>query len=713
MRYDCPIGFAIFIQRGGRSMQYAIPGDVLRFARTEARMQQATLAKALDTNGTFVSRLEKSGAVDPAFAERYLKAVGSTTAAEVLEYYNRPWTVLDSPSFLHPDREHLWRVEQTLQQLIAFEQSDQNHPILASTISALRDDLMSVLRYLERLDHVIAWVGDIGVGKTTALAFATRLVTSDGKGQPRSVFPVGSGRVTVCETVIKTASAFGVAVDPLDEDAIRALVRDLVAGVAGGQTTVPAELVKLLRNMSGYKVHREPVGDNFETRDKIALALAAGEDQATLVDKIVAAMDLPLRRETSVAVSEDDEGGMQWLAQTIARINSGTDPRFSVPRRITVLVPSDALRSSGELSIVDTKGVEATTQRPDLRGYLDDPRTLVVLCSKFPDAPNATVQRILRENEEAGSDATALNRVVLLVLPRQDEPLQVVQDGEAASSRLLGCAIRRDEINDALSGAGLPRIAVSFYDAHADKPDAVWAFLREQTARMRQVYIDRLDRAACDVAELVTDVRVVKTREARRSLEDRFERLADRIESLPNVRRPAHQNLIEQLRASHQSSVAASMVRRGDWLNFSVLHILGVGVRQDANLRSTDHISRVEHALEEAEAEYTDLAAVRAILASIRDRLAKWRQEFLGQAQSIGADGFKELLFNQRQLWADSVARYGTYVPGYKNDLAAIWQNFFEGSEPDEARKAVEARLAEAWASMVVEPLRAAIRAEG
>jgi hypothetical protein len=85
----------------------------------------------------------------------------------------------------------------------------------------------------------------------------------------------------------------------------------------------------------------------------------------------------------------------------------------------------------------------------------------------------------------------------------------------------------------------------------------------------------------------------------------------------------------------------------------------------------------------------------------------------LGQAQSIGADGFKELLFNQRQLWADSVSRYGTGEAGYKVHLAAIWQRFFEGSEPDEARKAVEARLTEAWASMVVEPLRAAIRAEG
>lgn len=692
-------------------MQFSIPGDVLRHARDQAGIKQGVLAKTLDTNSTLVSRLEKGGPVEPAFAERYLQALGSELSEAILEYYGRSWINLDPPSFLHPDREHLWRIEKAVQDLAQFEQSPQNHPILAPTITALRDDLSAVLRYLERLDHVIAWVGDIGVGKTTALAHAARLLTPDGKGQLRSVFPVGSGRVTVCETVIKTAPAFGVAVDPLGEDAIRALVRDLVTGIAGGQSAVPAEISRVLRNMSGYLAPKVAVGDDFETRDTIATALAAGEDQATLVDKIIAAMDLPSRRETSLAVSEDTDDGMQWLAKTIGRINSGLDPRFSVPRRITVLVPSDSLKAAGDLSIVDTKGVETITQRPDLRGYIDDPRTLVVLCSKFPDAPNATVQRVLRENEEAGSDSAKLQRVALLVLPRNDEPLQVLNESDAPMSRALGCAMRRDEIGHALSGAGLPRIAVSFYDAHLDKPDTVWNSLRDQIGRMRAVYVDRLDRTVRDVAELIADVQVVKTRGARRSLEEAFDRLVDRIGSLPGVRRQAHQNLVDQLAASHQSSVAASMVRHGDWPNFSMLHILGVGVRQDANLRSTEHFSRIEHVLEDTELAYADLAAVRAVIGSLRDRVARWRQDFLLQALSIGSDAFKDLLLSQPNLWKDSTDRYGTGVPGYKKDLAGLWQAFFETEVPDEARAAVEARLSEAWSSVIIEPLVAATRA--
>ncbi|WP_158278022.1 helix-turn-helix domain-containing protein [Caulobacter endophyticus] len=692
-------------------MRFSIPGDVLRHAREQAGVKQSALAKTLDTNGTFVSRLEKGGAVDPTFAVRYLQALASPVAEEVLEFYGRSWVKLDPPSFLHPDREHLWRVEETLQTLEAFEQSPQNHPILAPTITALRDDLSFVLRYLERLDHVIAWVGDIGVGKTTALAHAARLVSPDAKGQLRSVFPVGSGRITVCETVIKTAPAFGVAVEPLAEDAIRDLVQDLVQGVAGGQSAVPAEIARVLRNLSGFRAPKVMVGDDFETQDSIAIALAGGEEPATLTDKIIAAMDLPSRRETSLALSEDSEDGLQWLSRTIAKINSGQDPRFSVPRRITVLVPSDSLKAAGDLSIVDTKGVETITQRPDLRGYIDDVRTLVVLCTKFPDAPNATVQRVLRENEEAGSDAAERQRVAMLVLPRGDEPLQVSNEGEPAESRAVGCAVRRDEIRQALSGAGLPKINVSFYDAHLDRPEVVWASLRDQISLMRGVYVGRLDRSVRAVNEMVANVDLVKTRGARKSIENAFDRLIERVQVLPNVRRPAHQNLIDQLTASHQSSVAASMARRGDWQNFSVLHILGVGVRQDANLRSSDHFGRIEHALEDAEQEYADLPDVRAVISSLRDRLAKWRQDFLTQTLSIGSDAFKLTLQNQPGLWTESTGRYGTGVPGYKKDLAVIWQDFFQTAAPDDARAAVEARLAEAWLSTIVEPLRAATRA--
>jgi len=228
---------------------------------------------------------------------------------------------------------------------------------------------------------------------------------------------------------------------------------------------------------------------------------------------------------------------------------------------------------------------------------------------------------------------------------------------------------------------------------------------------MRNVHVARLNRSAQAVAELIADVDLVKTRGARRSIEEDFDRLVDRISKLPDVRRPAHQNLINQFDAGHQSSVAASMVRRGNWPNFSILHILGVGVRQDATLRSQDHFARIKHVLEDTEQKYAELADVRAMIGSLRDRIETWRQDFLAQALSIGSDAFKSVLANESSLWANAKARYGTGVPGYKRDLASMWQSFFETSTPDAARAAIETRLADAWMSTIVARLVRATRA--
>ena len=62
---------------------------------------------------------------------------------------------------------------------------------------------------------------------------------------------------------------------------------------------------------------------------------------------------------------------------------------------------------------------------------------------------------------------------------------------------------------------------------------------------------------------------------------------------------------------------------------------------------------------------------IRAMIGSLRDRIATWCQDFLTQALSIGSDAFKTVLADQGKIWADACARYRTGVPGYKRDLAA------------------------------------------
>jgi len=695
-------------------MARPIPSEVLKYVRESAKLSQASLAENMKTVASVLSKLEKAEEAEPEIAERYLSSVGTPLADEVLEFYNRDWQHNAPPTYLHPNREELWVVDRALTELTEFELSPRNDPILKGPIDLLRTELRTAAAYLQRRDHVVAWVGDIGVGKTTALAHAVGLLVGDGRSQRKPAFPVGSGRTTVCETAIRVAPTFGIAVDALEDDQVMRLTRDLVTSVAPGASGVgvPSEVNRVLRNMAGMKTSSVEVSeDEFDTIDPISDLLANGLSIDETVDRVVSAMRLSDRKERQLVLPEGSDEGLSWLSKTVSQINNGTDERFGVPRRITVLMPSARLNADGQiLSVIDTRGVEGVTQREDLTELGDDVRTLVVLCTKFSDAPNASVQRHLQDSQEGGSDASERNRQCILVLPRGDEALQVPGFDAPIASRAQGYSVRRKDVAQALVKAKLPPTKTYFFDAHNDDADKVWSSLRLQIGQMRAVYADRVSSAAAGVSNLIENVDVVKTAEARRGIEEAVDRLLPGITNLPSIKRQPHQHLIDQIATAHHSSVAASINRGGDWSNFPVTHILGSGVRIDANLRVLDHVSRIHHRLDDLERQYEELGDVVQSLQAVRSLVAEGRQEFLTSCLSIGRDAYGTLLSTEKDVWATASARYGEGA-GYRRDLASIWRDFFESSAPTSTVNSINGRLEKSWETHILEPLRKATRA--
>jgi hypothetical protein len=694
-------------------MRTPIPADVLRYVREANNMSQSILAKKMGTVASVLSKLEKADEAEPEIAERYLTAVGSDLAQEVENYYRRDWLQQPPPSFLHPDREALWVIDQALKTLQQFEMETQD-PILRGPIDLLRGELHASEAYLRRRDHTVAWVGDTGVGKTTALSYAVDLLVGDGRSGKRPAFPVGPGRTTVCEMAIRVAPTFGILVDAIDEDDVVRLARDWVSGLAPGAAGVgvSAEIGRLLRNMAKLKTTTTMVGDELVTKDPVVDLLNDGLGIDEVTDRVIALMALKERTERQIILPEGSDDGLAWVSRLVTDINSGQDPRFGVPRRVTVLMPSKNLNADGQqLSIVDTRGVEGVTQRPDLNIHSDDTRALVVLCTKFADAPNATVQRHLRESVEAASDAIQRHRRCILVLPRGDEALEVPGSDGPVSSREEGYAYRRKEIELALVNAQLPSIPVYFFDARNDESDKIWARLRGQIAQMRNGYAQRGATAADGVRDLIDNVDGVRTLEARREIEQEIVRLLEDVTPLTGNVRPAYLNLIEQMAIGHHSSIAASVHRRGAWDNFQFAHILGNGVRIDANLRSQSLVSRIDHRLLDFESKYKDMDPVLRNLTSLRARLGEGRQGFLAAAQTIGRDAYGSLLAKESDVWSDSAKRYGM-GPGYKSDVAKLWKEWFElSSDAHATSQSVTERLQDAWTAWVLEPLRRATQA--
>jgi transcriptional regulator with XRE-family HTH domain len=692
-------------------MNAQIPTLLLKTAREKAGMSQTALAAELGVNASVVSRLEASEQADGKMAERYLGALKSDFAVEIVAFFSDRWRHIERPDFLHPDRAVLWHAERGLQTLEAFEKSDQFDPILQNPLTKLRNRVLSEIDFIRHREHGIAFIGEIGVGKTTALSFVTNLITNGKEEEPKSIFPTGSGRTTVCEVAIKIAPAFGIAVDCLTEDQIRGLVTDLVNGLKFGKNGLPSELERVIRSMADLRrvtIRAKRPSEKPTTVDHLKNLIDKFDDVDTVIGEVMARMKLESRTETQMILSQDTEGSIEWLSSNINKINYGQHPKFSVPQRITVLLPLEALRETPFLiSVIDTKGVEGTTQRPDLMAQIEDPRTVTVLCCSFPDAPGGVPLSIIRETLDSGSDALAAERLCLLVLPRNDEALKIVNDaGDTPTDAAEGYAVREGQIEQQFATDGLPSIPINFFQVGADEPEDVWHWLTSRIEAIRAAKVERIKRHVAAAENLVTNADVAKTREARRTIADTLAKAAERFRTLPNVLRPAHLNLVAEAKKTHQNSIAASVNRKGNWENFPVAHILGQGVRIDVNLRTRDTFVRIDEAIEGLKDDFAHLSDVAQFLQNLKDDVEEWRKDFLTRVALAGRNLFTPYLGQAIEMWKKCGARYGG-GSGYRVDVSGIFQDQFESDTGamTTAQK-VEGQVGAIWEQIIIEPLR-------
>ncbi|MCC7598470.1 helix-turn-helix domain-containing protein [Janthinobacterium sp. FW305-129] len=687
-----------------------IPTNVLKMAREKAALSQTELAGRLGVSASIVSRLESTEFADCKMAERYLSAIKTDLAAEIVEYYGERWRFIEQPPFTHTERKVIFSAEQALQSLDNFENSSQFDAILQDPLSKLRNRIIAETEFVRHREHGIAFIGDIGVGKTTALSFVTNLILTGKGGKPESVFPTGSGRTTVCEVAIKIAPAFGISVESLTEEAIRELVSDLVRGLKTGKSGLPSELERVIRNMADLR--RTPVRpkaglEKAKPIDELRDMVDATDDIDQVIADVLSKMKLDTRTEAQMILSEHTEGSIEWLASNIAKINYGQHPNFSVPQRITVLLPLQALRETPYLlSVIDTKGVEGTTQRSDLKAQVDDARTVVVLCSKFSDAPGPTPMSIMREMTDSGSDALEAGRICLLVLPREDEALKVIDDfGGNPLTPEDGYAVREAQIDQQFATEGLPSIPLNFYNVENDNPADVWVWLTSMINRIRENKIVRIERFVGAAHDLVVNSDIAKSRQARITIAETIENVVVRLNKLPESRKPAHVNLIAETKKAHQSSISASVNRRGKWENFNVPHILGVGVRADANLRTRDLFIRIDEQIEGLKRKFGHLLDINQLLESLQDDVTEWKQNFLAKAALTGRVSYSPHLESATELWSLCEQRYGNGT-GYRVDISEIFQNHFEEDDGAiNARNRVNASLEKSWTIIVIDPL--------
>ncbi|MBI3949335.1 MAG: hypothetical protein HY314_02610 [Acidobacteria bacterium] len=147
------------------------------------------------------------------------------------------------------------------------------------------------------------------------------------------------------------------------------------------------------------------------------------------------------------------------------------------------------------IKIIDTKGIDQTAMRGDLEGYFDDSRTLIVLCSRFFDAPELAIQLLLRHAKEA-SAKDIVYKTIILVLPRPEEAIAMKDDtGMAVGDKEEGYELKREQTSVALNRLGLDGIPIHFFNAREDREDEYEDLrkrLVDRIQQLRSIYRNRV-----------------------------------------------------------------------------------------------------------------------------------------------------------------------------------------------------------------------------
>jgi len=695
-------------------------GQTLAELRKAADLTQTDIARSLKVDQSRVSRIEK-GDVIPSDSEieEYLSAIGPPDALAYSLFLKQQWQILERPSnWRHPELDALYKAETYLQKIENFISQPDVSSFLMREADTYRQGLLREAEYLISLKHSISYVGDIGVGKTTAVCELTGLVIpQEAQFERQSVLSTGGGGTTVCEVRIRQGLNFGIIVEPVAEQDIYKLVEDLCTNLIDSaaeeqenqQRGVFKEIERTLRNMAGLvrpKSRKGADGKMEKPVDPInELAKECDNNQEALRWKVAERLQLWKRTRRDIWFEgTSQEQGLEWLKRTFADINYGRHKEFSLPQRIDVIVPNKVIHSSHyELEIIDTKGVEGTAIRQDVQARLDNERTLTVLCSRFNDAPNTSIQLLIEHLTKTRSKEVLEARVILLILPRKGEASAMQDDtGNPVEGDDEGYTEKEYQVQTRFQSIGGGSIPIYFLNVEKDTPKLISTALIKRLENLRKARVEQISNLVTKIDYLFENQETELVLAAQRDVSKSLKIFVNHHRNLPSNILPVHDYLLRAVQFAHAGTVWATTRRRGTWYNLNVYFLLGEGARADAQSRS----QQAFHGLRELvnnKLDDPELQPVHQFLEQILDNLDLWHKSFLEAAQRAGVQTFAPTL-KESDVWAESTAIWGS-GGGYRQEVIDLIKKWFDAPEQQHLHYLLNTRIEMAWGEEVLDQL--------
>ena len=674
-------------------------GGYLARLREEAGFNQNELAKTIGWSAPLLSRVESGGRpVSDAELREILNAIGSADALRFIETAGREWRSLPKPPLGHPSEDLLWEADGALRDVQALMDNPDIKNSFANLLGGMKDNIRESAESVLRTEYSVAFVGDIGIGKSTAICKALGLETPDARtSAPTAVLEVGAGGITVCEVHIVEGAEYGIRVEPLSEQEIRREVREFATilkeppAVSDDDASAPIgtskEIERAIRNMSGLARKRRLVVDpdgrrRRETEDPAQELAEIAESVDELVVEILALMklDARTRREVRYTPASAEGDPLAWLKERFREINNGRAHEFSIPKRIEVVTPNRILGDkSMTIRVIDTKGIDANSQRGDIETLFGEPNTVSMLCSPFNSIPSPSVQNLLKR-AAAGRYAQIEYRAAILGLTKHDEALAVkYDDGTPVEESQEGYDLKQLDAEIKLVSIGIPNVLVEFFNARGDDPERLRGFMLDAVKRLRGQHAATLEKTVKGARSLIDNFEREQSMAVHR---DAARRLAVWLSGNENLDLPQplaiESDLMQAISESHPSSLRASVRREGEWYRLEYSHELAQGARVAAvnavqsKLGSFQIIA--DNLLDDRELEES-----HGFVQQARDVVKSGVETLYRKCGLSGSEIHARYMKPALSLWSKSDDEWGR-GPGYRSRVAKHHRDWFNAA---------------------------------
>lgn len=596
------------------------------------------------------------------------------------------------------------RIEQLLATL------DSDNP-LANQLQLHKRNLEESRTYLQEREQGVAFIGAVGVGKTTAICKLLGL--TDAKGN--AVLSTSSGRTTLCEVEIRQGEQVRVLIEPLTEDQVQGYLLDFIdviklrsegrSAADAESVDFPSEVERCIRNMLGLTIRRRKEKGKVVDKTDDALELYRSfNDEITFLN--ACREKLRLSERTTTELTCDTDEAMAWLKENFETVNHGRHRDTPMPGKITIEVNQEILGIDDlRVSVIDTKGLDGNVEREDIDRQFDSGRTVSVVCSKFNDAPEQAVQQLILHMIESGRRNQLASETILLVLDRDGESEKVMAEDGIVADAEEGRLVRQEQIEDSLRSKMrlneelFPQIC--FYDAAQEESSDLVMILGESIRRMRSARVKRIE-------EIGAAVEGIELRRDQEEAKAAFEHVSNSIGVWAETSskrqaefRQLYKPLVDDMtrREVYASSIRAAIHRKGDWRNFDFYYKLAVAARKKTVAAFEQDLNEIRHVLGNLEKQ-VGLRAAHPFIREVVHTVEEEMQRLFENASFLGRKAFEDQMKNDGPFWAEQQGEWGQ-GSGYKMRVAQGTENWFHEHNPSPVEADMQRQIMNRWSEFI------------